>query len=61
MSVMITNSSSCLAREYCCLFMGIQYSCLYQNGKEKDNSLCSFVPRDATAIPDWELWALPAE
>ena len=24
---------------------------LYQDGKEKNNSLCSFVPRDATAVP----------
>ena len=28
------------------------------NGKEKNNSLCLFVPGDATAVPDWEIWAL---
>ena len=28
---------------------------LYQDGKEKNNSLCSFVPGDATAIPCWEM------
>ena len=31
---------------------------LYQDGKEKNNSLCSFVPGDATAVPCWEIWAL---
>ena len=31
---------------------------LYQDGKEKNNSLCSFVPGGATAIPCWEIWAL---
>ena len=36
----------------------IWYDCLYQNGKEKNSSLCVFVPRDATAVPDWETWAL---
>ena len=29
-----------------------------KDGKEKDNSLCSFVPGDATAVPYWEIWAL---
>ena len=39
-------------------YMGIQYGCIYQDGKEKNNSLCSFVPGGATAVPCWELWAL---
>ena len=34
----------------CCLYVGIQYDCLYQNGKERNNSLCLFVP-GATAVP----------
>ena len=29
-----------------------------KNGKEKNNSLCLFVPGDTTAVPDWELWVL---
>ena len=31
---------------------------LYQDGKEKNNSLCSFVPGGDTAVPCWEIWAL---
>ena len=31
---------------------------LYQDGKEKDNSLCSFVPGGDAAVPCWEIWAL---
>ena len=31
---------------------------LYQDGKERDNSLCSFVPRGDAAVPCWEIWAL---
>ena len=31
---------------------------LCQDGKEKDNSLCSFVPGGDTAVPCWEIWAL---
>ena len=29
-----------------------------KNGEEKNISLCFFVPGDATAVPDLELWAL---
>ena len=38
----------------------IQYNCIYQNGKEKNNSLCLFVPGDATAVPG-NYGHLPAE
>ena len=40
------------------LYVSIQYGCLYQNGKEKNISLCSFVPGGDTAVPCWELWTL---
>ena len=36
----------------------IQYDCIYQNGIEKNNSLCLFVPGGATAVPYWDIWAL---
>ena len=36
----------------------IQCDCIYQNDKEKNNSLCLFVPGDATDVPDWEIQAL---
>ena len=39
------------------LCVGIQYGCIYQDGKEKNNTLCSFVPRDATAVPCWDMGA----
>ena len=29
-----------------------------KDGKEKNNSPCSFVPGGDTAVPDWELWVL---
>ena len=44
--------------DVCCCVWDIQYDCIYQNDKEKNNSLYLFVPRDATAVPYWELWAL---
>ena len=42
----------------CCCVCGYSIWLLYQDGKEKDNSLCSFVPGGATAVPCWEIWAL---
>ena len=39
-------------------YVGIQYGCLYQSGKEKNNFLCSVVPGGDTAVPCWEIWAL---
>ena len=47
----------CVTKDYL-LFDVVFNMIIYINDKEKNSSLCVFVPGDATAFPDWEIWAL---